>query len=63
MAMAPVSLLVVAGEKRRALKSRAISLLRENRDRSPANQVQREGALPDDTCRDRSSELSAMEAK
>src|ERR1700722_5726209 len=30
---------------------------------SPANQVQREGALPDDTCRDRCSELSAIEAR
>src|SRR6476646_1326388 len=30
---------------------------------SPANQVQREGALPDDTCRDRCSDLSAIEVR
>jgi hypothetical protein len=32
--MNPVSLLVVAGRERRALESRAISLMRENRDRA-----------------------------
>src|ERR1700726_4052627 len=63
MAMAPVSLLVVAGGKTaRPQIARNQPPARKSRS-SPANQVQREGALPDDTCRDRYSELSAMEAK
>src|ERR1700686_1614122 len=53
------SLLVVAGETARLQIARNQPHARKSRS-SPANQVQREGALPDDTCRDRSSDLSAM---
>src|ERR1700719_1468406 len=62
VAMTPVSLLVVAGE-RRAPSGRAHPPHARKSRSSPANQVQQEGALPDDTCRDRCGELSAMEAR
>src|SRR5258708_6135381 len=57
VAMAPVSLLVVAGGKRRA-STRANSPHARKSRLSPANQIQREGALPDDTCRDRYASLA-----
>src|ERR1700726_3564554 len=62
VAMTPVSLLVVAGGEGRSSSRAHPSHARRSR-LSPANQVQRRGALPDDTCRDRNNELSAMEAR
>src|ERR1700675_2004680 len=59
--MAPVSLLVIAGNgahSKRAHPPRA----RKSRS-SPANQIQRKRALPDDTCRDRSDELTPTQAR
>src|SRR6266702_7443970 len=55
--MAPGSLLVIAGE--RSAKRAHPPHPRKSRS-SPANQVQQEGALPDDICRDRYSEISPI---
>src|SRR5229473_671372 len=62
MAMARPPCSLSQGETARPQVARNQPHARKSR-LSPANQVQREGALPDDTCRDRCSELSAMEAK
>src|ERR1700739_844957 len=57
VAMDPASLLVVAAERSASRRARP-SHARKSRS-SPANQGQRNGALPDDICRDRSAELYA----
>src|SRR6266700_165483 len=61
VAMTPVSLFVGAPVTLRPLFARS-RLRRENRESNPANQVPQKGALPDETCHDRCSELSAMQA-
>jgi hypothetical protein len=62
--MAAASLLVVAAVRTSALKAHVSALMCEIAiEPSTANQVQRKEASPDETCRDLSGELSAIEAK
>src|SRR5262249_30515343 len=59
VAMAPISVLVLAGENG-APSGRAHSPHARKSRLSPTNQIQPERALPGDTCRDRFRKLSVM---